>query len=112
MDDYLIEVLEKNGFSYHKHHTIYVDNLQIIHYEPLVDYIDVENFSERCGNLEWYIYINFKNNVPKEQNCGLNFDVSEYIINLHNYIYKKFDDENGFIDELHRLNSIGLTIKG
>ena len=22
MDDYLIEVLEKNGFSYHKHHTI------------------------------------------------------------------------------------------
>lgn len=107
----LAKILSDNGFNYYDG---YVDrfkiikNLEIINYEPLVEYIDVEIKS----NKAFYVYINFKDNIPQITNFGLSFSVDNYRASIQKYIYICFDNKNDFIEELYRLNSNGQNIKG
>ena len=115
--EYLCKILEENGFDYYEFpndDTYILNNLQFVYNEPLIDYIEIANEDVRYKHLNWHIYINFKSNVPQEQNFGLNLDMPGYIIHLvdNTCIYKIFYKENDFIEELYRLNSVGLNIKG
>ena len=64
------------------------------------------------------MYIHFKVNISEIHDFGLNLDMDGYIkenpyaCDNDNFIYKRFDDKNDFIEELYRLNSVGLNIKG
>lgn len=109
----LAKILTENGFNCKEDldGTHIVENLQIIHCEPLVEYIDVE-YEHYNQMKKFKIFINFKNAVVREPNWGLNIDVKDYIICDYKFIMKIFDSENDFIDELQRLDSIGLDIKG
>lgn len=112
---YIEQILSNNGFKYkplldRDYGMILVENLEIVHVEQMVEKITVSRYN-------FYIHINFKCdifNTPVCQNLIKNFDVNGYhkIYSNYNYIRKEFDNENDFINELQRLNPIGLNIKG
>lgn len=103
------KILSDNGFMNHKNpktDSYIVENIAIVNFESIIEYIDVHVHS-------YITYINFvEDNIPKELNFGLSLDMNGYEITDKKYLYKRFNHKNDFLDELHRLNSIGLNIKG
>lgn len=105
------QILSKNCFKYYRcpkenYYSFVIEDLEIVNSELLIEYVTV-HIRYCC------VYINFKDLTPEEPNFGLNFDVSGYSNNFCNkFINRSFDSENDFIEELQRLNSIGLNIKG
>ena len=103
------KILTNNGFKYHNcskySNSLVVEDLEIVNHESIIDYITVSKNS--LG-----IFINFKDSVPQTPNFGLDFDISGYKYFFHGYVDIHFLDENDFIEELQRLNSTGLNIKG
>lgn len=57
------------------------------------------------------IHLDLNLNIDGISNFGINLDMSEYM-GIGHVIFKNFTNENDLIEELHRLNSIGLNIKG
>ena len=110
-DNYLTNVLEDNCFSYEKAMTgMYViKDINIIYQEPKLSFVDV--CMGEC-NTKFIVYINFKNTLCNERNFGLDFDLSGYEIRGDTHIGKIFYNKNDFIQELQRLDSVGLNIKG
>ena len=115
-DYYMNKILEDNGFSYHNHkfyQFIYViDNLNILNYEPIIDYVGVDKYAV---DGKFYVYINFKEHISHylpSFGLNLNLDMKGY---KNGYVFhrvKSFSSNEEVIEELHRLNSIGLNIKG
>ena len=108
-DDEFTKMLEDNGFSYHEHE-IYrdcyvIENLDIVNYEPNIKNITVSEYRS-------YVCINFKKDSRYMPSFGLNLDMEGYESCLAYDLCKKFNNNNDLIEELHRLNSIGLNIKG
>lgn len=106
----ITHVLSKYHFKYHKcpkeyYSSFVIEDLKIVNIEPLIEYITVSLYG-------YAIHINFNDIIPKEPNFGLSFDVSDYIKTCPKYITRAFGSENNFINELQRLNLIGLNIKG
>lgn len=105
----IYQVLSDNNFKFHKHPsyfgTFIIKDLEIVNYEPLIECITVHS-------IRYCIYIDFKDIIPEESNFGLSFDVCGYENISPGYLRKRFYSENDFIEELHRLNSIRLNIKG
>ena len=108
-----IKMLEDNGFSYYKHaihHYCYViKNLNIVNYEPKIENITVDRYKCRV-----YIYFKaYQHYIPPfELNLNLNLGMEGYVDWSGYSVYKKFSNKNDLIEGLHRLNSIGLNIKG
>ena len=112
--NYLTNVLEDNGFSYYEIKKYYgnlyvIKDINIIYQEPKLSYVDV--CMGGC-NAKFTVYINFKNTLCNERNFGFDLDLSGYRICGNTYIGKVFYNKNDFIQELQRLDSIGLNIKG
>lgn len=110
----LEQILSDNGFSYYKHpnksyDTLIIDNIEIYKMYQDMIYVDVTQYEEE----DFRIYINFKDNKY--------IDISNLCIDLSTYFHvhegniqclKIALNKNNFINELHRLNSVGLNIKG
>ena len=112
--NYLINLLKGNGFSYHENNVDYgnlyvIEDINIIYREPKLSFVDV--CMGEC-NTKFIVYINFKDTLCNERNFGLDFDLSGYKICEQTFIGKMFYNKNDFIQELQRLDSIGLNIKG
>lgn len=117
----LKQILSDNGFSYHPHpdegyDTLVIENIEISEIHSQITYIDVKidpcyDIQIESYNYIFYIFINFKDNMIDTSN--LYIDLSIYISGaLGKWLKKCIYSENEFIKELHRLNSIGLNIKG
>lgn len=107
----LVKILSDNCFSYEEYHENYssyvVKNINIINFEPKIDYIIVDG-----DKYNFDICIEFKDYVSDVPNFGLNFDMSGYKIVDQCTISHEIMNKNDFIEELHRLNSVGKNIKG
>lgn len=110
----LSKILSESGFSNHKdtYYTLYIiENINISNFYPDIDFIGVPTFDPHHNPS---IYICFKDNVPETQNFGLSLDMDGYMEDDYSsgFIYKIFNSNDDLIEELRRLNSVGLNIKG
>lgn len=109
----LPKILSNNGFSYCKHsdriyNIFIVENMKISEMYQQIKYIEVAQLYINT----FIIYIHFEDYyiINKSDFC---IDLSAYILpdkRYRNYLWCKFN-ENSLIEELHRLNFIGLNIK-
>ena len=104
------DILSKNGFTYHKNpstDSYIIEDIAIYNLESKIKYIDV-------GIGNYVVYINFTENIiPDKPNFGLYLDINGYnLMAFDKYLFRSFETEYDFIDELQRLNSIGQNIKG
>lgn len=109
----IIKILQDNGFNSHKHPEEYnityvIENISLVELDP---YISSVNVGEKNG---FNVYINFKNGIINALNSCIDLDIYDrgFDWNGNEMLCYKFENENDFVKELHRLNSIGLNIKG
>lgn len=111
----LIKILSDNGFRCHEYSelgddTLVIENIEISEMYQQITYVEVVQYSRN----DFSIFINLKNDY-NPSNSDFSIDLSMYAYyrnNYGNYLTLDLDKKNIFIEELHRLNSIGLNIKG
>lgn len=108
------KIMADNGFRSHPHPnkdcgTYIVENIGFVEMNQQITYIDVG----RMG-VEFTIFINFKGGVVNTSN--LNIDLDMYVRlwdGEGNEMLKcEFNNKNDLIEELHKLNCVGMNIKG
>ena len=109
------QILSDNGFSYHPHpndkyYTLVIENIRILEMVQQITSIDVCTEGEH-----FYICINLKDDYLYSEDGELNLyiNLSVYVcVEMEDDVFMSGEfDENEFIEELHRLNIIGLNIK-
>ena len=109
----LEQILSNNGFSYCEHpieqyNTLIVKNMKISEIYQQIKYIVVIQFYINI----FVLYIHFEDDYIINKS-DFHIDLSMYNCSDRGYSYHlwcKFN-ENSLIEELHRLNPIGLNIK-
>lgn len=115
VDSELKQILSDNGFNYHQddhYNVLVIENIEIAEIYHHIKYVAVQLSS---FNRELFlIYINFEDKYDQEYISNLCINLSMYTLEHKDDIYylRGIFDKDAFIKELHRLNSIGLNIKG